>query len=75
MPTEHCPEDHEFDDYYDDDDDYCYWCGGDGDVECPDPLECTHQHLHVRTQAGHYVQFCACASCNGSGNRKDMTIW
>ncbi len=44
----------------------CFHCGGDGWVECDDPIQCTRAHsgdLHP------------CASCGGSGLAKDMTIW
>ena len=51
------------DDYYDDIDSLdCTYCGGDGDVENDDPL----------WYDGDYR---TCPSCNGSGKRKDMTLW
>lgn len=46
---------------------FCYWCGGEGWVQCEDPLQCTRPH----TGYGE----CPCASCGGSGLAKDMTIW
>lgn len=65
------------DDYYDDGelDGNCHWCGGEGWVECGDPLECTRQHLKHTTPAGVYYQECRCSSCGGSGKAEDMTIW
>jgi hypothetical protein len=51
----------------DDDDRDCYWCGGDGYVECDDPIQCTRLH----DKFGDHE----CSSCGGSGLRKDMTIW
>jgi hypothetical protein len=56
---------------YEDEDDYderdCFHCGGDGLVECHDPIQCTRPH-------NRYGE-CPCASCGGSGLAKDMTIW
>lgn len=48
----------------------CFHCGGDGWVECWDPIQCTHPHRVLGR-----TQFCPCASCGGSGLKKDMTIW
>ena len=53
--------------YDEDDDDRCSRCGGDGWVECSDPMECTTPH-------NEYDE-CQCSSCGGTGQRKDMTIW
>ena len=48
----------------------CFHCGGDGYVECPDPIECTRRHVAVGD-----TLYRACGSCGGSGRAKDMTIW
>lgn len=62
------------DDWYDDDGDEeggdCYWCHGEGWVECPRPFECTREHA-----VHEWGQECPCGSCGGSGAAKDMTIW
>lgn len=58
------------DDRFPDDDEDggdCHWCGGDGWVECHDPIQCTRQHDQF--------DLCRCSSCGGSGAAKDMTIW
>lgn len=57
-------DDDDFDDGYERD---CHWCGGDGLVECRDPIQCTRPH----NKCGE----CPCSSCGGSGLAKDMTIW
>lgn len=41
----------------------CTVCGGDGEVENDDPI-----------QRGP-SEFLKCYSCNGTGKRKDMTVW
>jgi hypothetical protein len=43
----------------------CFHCGGDGYVECDDPIQCTSAHRNG---------LCPCASCGGTGKAKDMTI-
>lgn len=45
----------------------CLHCGGDGWVQCRDPIQCTRPHNEQDE--------CECASCGGTGLRKDMTIW
>jgi hypothetical protein len=58
------------DDDWDDDEDEeldCFHCGGEGYVDCPNPMECTRRH----TPDG----ACPCGSCGGSGLAEDMTIW
>ena len=58
--------DRDEDDYSEDDydpDSACLICGGDGMVENDDPIQ--------RGSA----EFLRCYSCNGSGKKKDMTIW
>ena len=45
----------------------CHWCGGDGWVECDDPIQCTSPHNRWGE--------CPCSSCGGSGKAEDMTIW
>lgn len=58
------------DDLYDEEDEDggdCFWCGGDGWVECDDPIQCTYPHNGLGE--------CPCSSCGGSGAAKDMTIW
>lgn len=45
----------------------CTMCGGDGYVECWDPIQCCLPH----TRDG----YCPCGACNGSGLAKDQTIW
>ncbi len=63
-----CHEAVDQDDYDDcDDEKDCHWCGGDGWVECHDPIQCTNLH----SPDG----LCCCSSCAGSGLAKDMTIW
>ena len=63
--------DAEDDEYeYEYDPDYCadcHWCGGDGWVECDDPIQCTYYHDEYGLHR--------CSSCGGSGAAKDMTIW
>ena len=46
-----------------DEDDRCFWCGGDGSVETDDPLW------------DGFGAWVPCPSCGGSGAAKDMTIW
>jgi hypothetical protein len=41
----------------------CLICGGDGEVENDDPIQ---------RGSSAYLK---CYSCNGSGKRKDMTVW
>ena len=55
----------------------CFHCGGEGLVECRDPIQCTRPHKRVRSPYGNgiVIQLCPCASCGGSGLAKDMTIW
>ncbi|HET7552177.1 MAG TPA: hypothetical protein VFK04_12875 [Gemmatimonadaceae bacterium] len=55
------------DDPYDTEERDCHWCGGDGWVECNDPIQCTKEHDKWGC--------CRCSSCGGSGDAKDMTIW
>lgn len=61
------------DDGYEHDEDElddCWHCSGDGWVECRDPIQCTLVHIENA-----YGQDHPCESCQGSGKRKDMTIW
>ena len=61
------------DDYEDDD---CSHCGGDGEVECDDYLQCTRQHAYwTHPESGMEFQFCACSACNGTGQAKEQVIW
>lgn len=60
-------EDDEDDDEFPDEPRRCYWCAGDGWVECDDPIQCTSPHNRFGE--------CPCSSCGGSGKAKDMTIW
>lgn len=65
-------DDSDFDDFGPDDEEReCFHCGGEGWVECSNPLECTRQHI------GNAIigQACQCGSCGGSGLAKDMVIW
>ncbi len=62
------PEPDDFDDGSDDGESGdCYWCCGEGWVECDDPIECTKFHDELGQ--------CRCSSCGGSGLAQDMTIW
>jgi hypothetical protein len=66
--NEHVHPDDRDDDCYDGefDDGNCIWCDGEGFVpgeEMGDPLWYDDN------------EFYRCPSCNGSGSRKDMTIW
>lgn len=54
----------EDDDYFDDDELECTWCGGEGMQENDDPL------WH-----GFDVDFIPCECCNGTGLRKHQTIF
>lgn len=70
-----CRCDEMFDDEYDASESaHCFWCSGDGWVECDDPIQCTRQHQVLENDCGAW-QFCPCGSCGGSGLAKDMTIW
>lgn len=51
----------------DDDERYCSGCGGDGERECNDPLQCMNTHDRFN--------YCRCGYCGGSGLAKDQTIW
>jgi hypothetical protein len=62
-------------DYDDEDGGDCFHCGGDGWVECNDPIECTRAHRTYTGGGGYFGQLCRCSSCGGSGAAKDMTIW
>src|SRR5262245_11714987 len=63
-------------DYDDDDGELCFHCGGEGEEECDDYLECTsHHRTMTHPETGQFFQFCVCGSCGGSGLAKDMTIW
>lgn len=53
----------EHDDDYEDEDGYCFWCGGDGMVETDDPLW------------DGFGAWVPCSSCGGTGKAEDMTIW
>lgn len=59
----------DFEDYERDDElqGDCFHCGGEGWVECDDPIQCTAWHTKDGCER--------CHSCNGSGLAKDMTIW
>jgi len=51
---------------YDDADDRCLWCGGEGEIpgdEMSDPVWYDEDEWYP------------CPSCHGSGLRKDMTLW
>jgi hypothetical protein len=52
---------------YDPELDDCTWCGGDGDEDCNDPLQCTKAHDEFG--------MCSCPACGGSGRAKDQTLW
>jgi hypothetical protein len=52
-------------------DDDCTWCGGEGYVECDDPIQCTRPHLDNDRWNGE----CECSACHGSGLAKDQTSW
>ena len=61
----------DYDDFQDYDDGWeCTMCGGDGYVECNDPIQCCKPHT-----GNGWDQMCACSACNGSGLAKDQTIW
>ena len=63
------------DDDYDTDPD-CSHCGGDGEVECDDPIQCTRMHSYfTHPDTDQEFQFCVCFACNGSGLAKDQVIW
>lgn len=51
------------DDFYDDN--TCTWCGGDGWVECDDPIQCCDPDCDGQT--------CRCKACDGRGF--DQVVW
>jgi hypothetical protein len=51
---------------YDDDPD-CSFCGGDGEEECADPIQCFTPRCN-----GEWHQ---CPACRGSGLARDQRIW
>lgn len=53
------------DDY--DEERFCSGCGGDGERECDNPLECMNKHDRFG--------YCRCEYCGGSGLAKDQTVW
>jgi hypothetical protein len=56
----------DYDEWNDGEDDGdCFWCAGDGVVDASeeDPINYSPGEME------------RCSSCNGSGLRKDMTIW
>lgn len=55
-------EDHYSEDDFDPDA-ACLICGGDGLVDNDDPIQRGPE------------EFLKCFSCNGSGKKKDMTVW
>lgn len=59
-------------DYWDDDDQDgdCTICGGEGESECMDWIQCMGQHFE---SGGSF--FCACIACGGSGAAGDQRIW
>lgn len=59
----------DYDDYYDDDESHCPWCGGDGFSEyldCPEAWgeDCPSEANHLIT----------CPQCKGSGLRSDCDV-
>lgn len=52
------------DDYYEDDDAPCSWCGGDGFQDNDDPL-----------WYGFDVDYIPCQCCDGTGLRSHQTIF
>ena len=54
----------------DDPDPDCSYCGGDGYTECDDPIQCCSRHLD-----NSWDQMCECKACGGSGLAKDQVIW
>jgi DnaJ-class molecular chaperone len=57
-------EDEIFDEYDDDGDLGCTWCGGDGDMENDDPLWHGFDKSHI-----------PCTACSGTGKRKYQTVF
>lgn len=64
-------DDYYADDPYDDEDGNCTMCGGEGESECNDWLQCMARHTGPKN--GPF--YCACAGCGGSGEAKDQRIW
>lgn len=59
-----------YDEFDYDDDPGCTLCGGDGYVQCFDPIQCMRHHIGNGWDA-----LCPCGACNGSGLAKDQTVW
>jgi len=52
----------------DDERDDCTICGGEGFVECNDPIQCLDPHeIDNATDR--------CRACGGSGRAEDQTVW
>lgn len=67
----YCAED-DYDDLWDGDDGDgdCTMCGGEGESECDDWMQCMGSHFEMGG-----VFYCACIACGGSGQASDQRIW
>lgn len=72
MTTHHYDDDLAFEDDSDGD---CSFCGGDGERECDDFIQCMGRHATLKLPDGYVVYFCKCTACGGSGAARDQTIW
>jgi len=57
---------------FDDGDTDCTICGGDGYVECDDPIQCMAPN---HFGGGLSDLYCACRACGGTGRGKDQVVW
>lgn len=67
--------DYDDQDYDYDDEDDCSMCGGEGEQECHDFIQCMGRHSTFKTPDGFVVHYCACIACGGSGAARDQRIW